>query len=697
MLAALFVCSGAATASAARRAVTIDDMSSLRRIDTLRLSPDREQFALLILRADAAANDNRLTWFVGNVQGAPPIAVGDGGDARLSIGPLQSYGGFEHPTVRWSPDGHWIAYTVARDGETQLWRSRTDGGVQEQLTRNAADVREFEWNKDGTALYFSVGTSRAELRAREQAKERGGYQYDSDFRGFTDLMGLRAPPLEKESTSWIVSVTDRNERLASESERSDFQRAQALSGGAFQVSGPQRAGAFAERADGARAVAKLGEGSLLARMELTLPSSAAPIPCVAEQCRGFIERVWWRDDKTVLFTRREGIVSEGTALYAWVPKTGSVVRLMRVLDDSLQQCELAAGMQLICARDTPTNPPHVAAIDAKSGRIRVLADVNPEFQNIALGKVERFEWDTPKFPWNAPGARLHGVYPERAYGYILYPPDFDASRRYPVFINPYSAVGFDNISNQEYALHVLAAQGFVVLSVNSPTIAGDVASRVGPDLGKLLFSAELGFPHLSMYMESAVQALDTAVARGWIDEQRVGIGSVSQGSAAALYMLMKHDRLAAVSIAGGAWSQLEYYYATQRGQSIRGAPDWFVKPVGPGLDFWKQLELADNVDSIEAPILINTPATETFTLIRLMRHMAEAGKPYDAYVFPQETHIKWQAAHLHAAMRRNVDWFRFWLQGYEDPDPTKAEQYARWRKLRELKQKPPVAPSPAAP
>ena len=29
-----------------------------------------------------------------------------------------------------------------------------------------------------------------------------------------------------------------------------------------------------------------------------------------------------------------------------------------------------------------------------------------------------------------------------------------------------------------------------------------------------------------------------------------------------------------------------------------------------------------------------------------------------------------------------VDWWRFWLQGYEDPDPAKADQYARWHTLR---------------
>jgi hypothetical protein len=33
-------------------------------------------------------------------------------------------------------------------------------------------------------------------------------------------------------------------------------------------------------------------------------------------------------------------------------------------------------------------------------------------------------------------------------------------------------------------------------------------------------------------------------------------------------------------------------------------------------------------------------------------------------------------------MQRNVDWYRFWLQGYERADPEDREQYLRWRKLK---------------
>jgi hypothetical protein len=33
-------------------------------------------------------------------------------------------------------------------------------------------------------------------------------------------------------------------------------------------------------------------------------------------------------------------------------------------------------------------------------------------------------------------------------------------------------------------------------------------------------------------------------------------------------------------------------------------------------------------------------------------------------------------------MQRNVDWYRFWLQGYERADPEDRGQYLRWRKLK---------------
>ena len=64
---------------------------------------------------------------------------------------------------------------------------------------------------------------------------------------------------------------------------------------------------------------------------------------------------------------------------------------------------------------------------------------------------------------------------------------------------------------------------------------------------------------------------------------------------------------------------------------------------------------------------------------RTLAALQDAGKAVEAYVFPDEHHIKWQPQHRLAVYRRNIQWFQFWLQGIEVADPVDAEQYARWR------------------
>lgn len=54
----------------------------------------------------------------------------------------------------------------------------------------------------------------------------------------------------------------------------------------------------------------------------------------------------------------------------------------------------------------------------------------------------------------------------------------------------------------------------------------------------------------------------------------------------------------------------------------------------------------------------------------------------DLYVFPHEPHQKFQPRHKLAAYARNMDWFEFWLQDKEDPDPAKQAQYTHWRQMK---------------
>lgn len=107
---------------------------------------------------------------------------------------------------------------------------------------------------------------------------------------------------------------------------------------------------------------------------------------------------------------------------------------------------------------------------------------------------------------------------------------------------------------------------------------------------------------------------------------------------------------------------------------------------------WKRIGLEFNLSKIRVPVLMQVPEQEYVWLLDsavplMLDHKA------DLYVFPQAPHFKFQPKQLLAANERNVDWFRFWLQGYEDPDPAKRAQYAHWQ---EMKKAPSVQPAHSA-
>ncbi len=59
-------------------------------------------------------------------------------------------------------------------------------------------------------------------------------------------------------------------------------------------------------------------------------------------------------------------------------------------------------------------------------------------------------------------------------------------------------------------------------------------------------------------------------------------------------------------------------------------------------------------------------------------------KPVELVMLKTGEHEITNPAERLASQGGSVDWFRFWLQGYEDPDPAKADQYKRWRELKKL-------------
>ena len=56
------------------------------------------------------------------------------------------------------------------------------------------------------------------------------------------------------------------------------------------------------------------------------------------------------------------------------------------------------------------------------------------------------------------------------------------------------------------------------------------------------------------------------------------------------------------------------------------------------------------------------------------------------FYVPDGIHILEKPLNRMISQQMTVDWFCFWLLSEEDPDPSKAEQYKRWRELRKLQE-----------
>ena len=114
-----------------------------------------------------------------------------------------------------------------------------------------------------------------------------------------------------------------------------------------------------------------------------------------------------------------------------------------------------------------------------------------------------------------------------------------------------------------------------------------------------------------------------------------------------------------------------------------------------GTAFWKPMALSLNADRIDTPILMQLADSEYLLALEAFTALREKNKAVEMYVSPGEFHTRTQPLHRLAEYRRDIDWFGFWLQGHEDPDPAKRAQYVRWRALRDARS--PVQASQAAP
>lgn len=312
-------------------------------------------------------------------------------------------------------------------------------------------------------------------------------------------------------------------------------------------------------------------------------------------------------------------------------------------------------IRLTIKQDLNTPPMLWASLNGKS---KFLWNPNPQLETMKLGKASLYHWkDTTSYQWE---------------GVLVLPADYKSGKRYPLVIQTHgylpSVFVTDGLYPTAMAARPLSSAGFVVLQTDNR-----------PD-------------HFVSVQEAsdAIAAWESAIAQldqeGVIDRQRVGVIGFSRTCWYVEQALIEHPRMfSAATIADG----IDVSYMTYR-LFAEGRPTMAKeyekiigsKPSGDGLSAWIRSAPGFRLDRVETPLRIEAIGPiSMLTEWEIYASLRQQGKPVDMIYIPAGQHILQKPLDRMASEAGNVDWFRFLLQGYQDPDPAKAAQYQRWKSM----------------
>ncbi len=343
-----------------------------------------------------------------------------------------------------------------------------------------------------------------------------------------------------------------------------------------------------------------------------------------------------------------------------------------------QECPRLVGCTvLIESKQNLNTPPLLIAREQGSGSEEKILDPNPEMKMNDRALVRPLHWHDSK---------------SRNWSGTLYLPrqSLPESKLMPLVVqldgvtpspDEFSLLGIPVLTAA--ASQPLASRGIAVLNMKYPDEGIGIAAST-PEEPKVIQDG----------VESAIESLSR---QRLVDASKVGLLGFSHTGWWVEYILT-HSSFAysAANIADnidGSYGQWIMMDTQIRGwaDSIIGAP-----PIGHGLARWLveapgfntqavqaavRLEADQGTEGVSGPIEVGVAAVGPWEIFSQLR---EAGKPVELYFVPHLDEAEHQLEgpdQQFASRSGTVDWFDFWLNGHEDPDASKQQQYVRWEKL----------------
>jgi dipeptidyl aminopeptidase/acylaminoacyl peptidase len=657
---------------------TIDQSLEWKNAFNPRISPDGKRVVYEVQKANWEENAfDRNLWMV-------DISTGE--SHALTSAKKSS------TNAAWSPDGKWIAFLSDRpgqikdtpEGKKQLYVISADGGEAQQLTKTENDVNAFDWAPDSKRIAFSM--TDPEPKALKDRKEKYG-EYSVVHADY------------QMAHLWFIDLPDNSANTAPEAKR--LTEGDAFSVGSFAWSPDGTRIAFSAQKDSDLIssfsediyILKIADKSVKKIVDTPGPDSnpkwSPDGKKIAFETAASAKFFYYANVKIAVVPAEGGTpqilteaFDEDPGLVGWGPdgiyfaaEQKTYAHLFRVNPatkaiEKLSAPDHLASFSFSFSQDYK-QVAYRAALENQCAEIysskvapwegKKLTAMGDQLKGFALAHREVISWKS------ADANTIEGI--------LYKPANFDPRKKYPLLVVIHGGpTGVDQpIVNADryYPIERFVAKGALVLRPNYRGSAG---------YGEKFRALNVRNLGVGDYAD-VISGVDSLIAKGWVDKDRVGSMGWSQGGYISAFITASSDRFKAVSVGAGISDWMTYYANTDitpfTRQYLHGTP-W------DDPEIYKKTSPISYIAKARTPTLIQHGENDRRVPIpnayELRQALEDRGVPVKMVVYKGFGHGITKPKQQRAVMEENEKWFAQYIWGEKPEEPKAPEPKAEEKK-----------------
>jgi len=640
----------------------LSDRAKLVNVSDPQLSPDGRQVLCSISRVNLAENRHEPQLAL--------IDVATGAQKMLTADRRGVSSG------AWSPDGARIAFlanaSVEKDAKRQLWVMPMSGGDARKLTDVSKGVQQFAWSPDGATIAF-VATDDVERTDKHNMSFEVG---DDDFlttsapspshvwlvpsdgsakarrltSGEWSLPVVKPPGSGPSRLSWsrdgksIAIVRLANPHTGS-ADTSRVEIVDVATGATRRVtpSGERETHPVFSPDGSTIAYLQSRGGERLAEAAIRVaPASGGEGREVSTSIdRNLTRAIWMPDGKTLLTGAHD---NAGTS-YWLQPIGGSPATRLNLgdLEPSWSfwiDASVAPNGAIAFTATTPSHPKELYVMSSATATPKRLTNLNNAIASLQLGRSERMTWSNEGFDED---------------GVVTYPPEFDASKKYPLVVYIHGGPRASATTGFAYLPQLFAAQDWIVFS---PNYRG--SDNLGDRYERAIVKDSGAGPG-----RDVMAGINALLARGFVDKDRMVVGGWSYGGYMTSWMIGHYDIFKA-AVSGAAVNNLLDAYSLSDGNQMRQWTMGGSPFVGDNMKLYIEQSPITYAKNIKTPTLIlsdtgdyRVPITQSYEMFHALK---DNGVTVKFIAYPVGGHSPEDPVHQSDIDRRYIEWFSKYLK-----------------------------------